>query len=135
MNLEVYTDGAYSSIRDQGGIGIVFILDGKIIKKFSKSFKHTTNNRMEIIAVIIALQSIKAKCDSITIYSDSQYVIGCATNKFGRKKNLDLWKLYTKVVSRLNFDINFVWVKGHADNQYNQIADSLANSASQEIEL
>lgn len=89
--IEVYTDGAYSSSRNQGGLGIVFIKDNKVIAKFSKTYKNTTNNRMELMAVIIALQSIKDE-NEITIYSDSMYVIGTATQGWKRKKNLDLWK-------------------------------------------
>ncbi|KAA6327156.1 Ribonuclease HI [termite gut metagenome] len=72
--LEIYTDGAYSSLRDQGGIAFVIVKDGKEIFNHSKAFKHTTNNRCEMLAAIIALESVKVPSE-IKIISDSQYLV------------------------------------------------------------
>lgn len=126
--IEVYTDGAYSSNRNQGGVGIVFIRDNKIIATFSKAYKNTTNNRMELLAVIIALQSIKSN-EEVIIYSDSMYVIGSATKGWRRKKNIDLWEKYDKVITP---NVTFKHVKGHSTNEYNNLCDRMAVDASQE---
>lgn len=127
--IEVYTDGAYSSSRNQGGLGIVFIKDNKVIAKFSKTYKNTTNNRMELMAVIIALQSIKDE-NEITIYSDSMYVIGTATQGWKRKKNLDLWEKYDAVIDSFK-TVTFKHVKGHSTNVFNNLCDEMAVAASQ----
>ena len=127
--IEVYTDGAYSSSRNQGGLGIVFIKDNKVIAKFSKTYKNTTNNRMELMAVIIALQSIKDE-NEITIYSDSMYVIGTATQGWKRKKNLDLWEKYDAVIDSFK-TVTFKHVKGHSTNIFNNLCDEMAVAASQ----
>lgn len=127
--IEVYTDGAYSSSRNQGGLGIVFIKDNKVIAKFSKTYKNTTNNRMELMAVIIALQSIKDE-NEITIYSDSMYVIGTATQGWKRKKNLDLWEKYDAVIDSFK-TVTFKHVKGHSTNMFNNLCDEMAVAASQ----
>lgn len=127
--IEVYTDGAYSSSRNQGGLGIVFIKDNKVIAKFSKTYKNTTNNRMELMAVIIALQSIKDE-NEITIYSDSMYVIGTATQGWKRKKNLDLWEKYDAVTDSFK-TVTFKHVKGHSTNMFNNLCDEMAVAASQ----
>lgn len=136
INYECYTDGAYSSIRNQGGIGIVFIRNNQKVFEFSKGFKNTTNNRMEIGAVLLTLSCFNAKIDSITIYTDSMYVIGCATLGWKRKKNKALWKQFDeefKRVSKLCPTIIFKHVKGHAENKWNNYVDKLAVSASHEI--
>ena len=127
--IEVYTDGAYSSSRNQGGLGIVFIKDNKVIAKFSKTYKNTTNNRMELMAIIIALQSIKDE-NEITIYSDSMYVIGTATQGWKRKKNLDLWEKYDAVIDSFK-TVTFKHVKGHSTNVFNNLCDQMAVAASQ----
>ena len=137
VKYEIYTDGAYSSKNNTGGVGIVILRDGHLIQKFNKSYKDTTNNKMELMAVIFALKSVKQPIDSLTIYSDSMYVIGCATLGWKRKKNVLLWKLFDEVyedAKKLASEINFVHVKGHQKNtdyysKWNNLADNLANSA------
>ena len=104
--LEIYTDGAYSPTRDQGGVGLVFIRDGTKIYEWSKSIKNTTNNRCELYAVIKALQAISKKVDSVKIYSDSQYVIYSITKGWKRKKNIDLWE---------KFDLMYNKAKNHCN--------------------
>lgn len=131
---EIYTDGAYSSCRDQGGAGIVFIKNGNKVFEYSRMFKNTTNNRCELYAVIKALQAISKPIDKLVIYSDSQYVISTINKGWQRKKNQDLWKFFDKYyldVQKLCNDISFIWIKGHSTNKYNNLADELAVKASQ----
>lgn len=132
--LECYTDGAFSPLRNTGGIGLVFLLNGKKVYTFNKKIENTTNNKCELIAVITALNAISKPVDSITIYTDSQYIIGCATKGWKRKKNIELWDKYDKVLSKVSSlcsSISFEWVKGHDENEYNNLADKLAVEASQ----
>ncbi len=133
-NLVIYTDGAYSPLRDQGGIGIVVLENGEKLLDYSKMYQRTTNNQMELGAVIIALRLIKKPCDSIVIYTDSQYVIGCATLGWKRKKNVKLWQEYDSQfarVSELCSDIKFCHVKGHNGDTWNEFCDKIAVKASQ----
>lgn len=135
-NIVIYTDGAYSSLRDQGGVGIVILKDGKKILEYSNMYKRTTNNQMELGAVIIALRVIKSECESITIYSDSQYVIGCATLGWKRKKNVKLWQEFDKQYSRVKelcSNLVFKHIKGHDGNKWNEYCDKIAVKASQLI--
>ena len=136
INYECYTDGSYSSARNQGGIGIVFLRNGEKVFEYSKGFKETTNNRMEIGAALTVLKCFKSPVDSITIHTDSMYVIGCATLGWTRKKNISMWEQFDKEfarVSRLCPNIQFKHVKGHADDRWNNYVDKLAVSASQEL--
>lgn len=127
--INVYTDGAYSSKLNQGGLAIVVIKDNKIIAEFNKTYRNTTNNRMELLAVIIAIESLK-KYNNITIFTDSMYVIGCATLGWKKNKNKDLWNRFDKLNTE---NIKFIHVKGHSDNIYNNRCDYLAVLASQKI--
>lgn len=137
LDYVIYTDGAYSSSRDQGGIGIVVLKDGEKVFKYSKGFRQTTNNQMELIAVIIALRAIKNSINSLTIYTDSMYVKGCATLGWKRKKNVELWELFDQAFKLaqvlVKTPIQIEHVKGHADNIYNNLCDEIAVQASQEL--
>lgn len=136
MDYICYTDGAYSSVRDQGGIGILFLKDGKEVLRYSNMYKGTSNNQMELGAIIIALRMIKGKIDSLTIYTDSQYCIGCATLGWKRKKNKIMWTEFDKQYNRVKQlcpNIQFIHVKGHNGEKYNEIVDKLAVAASQSI--
>ena len=133
----VYTDGAYSSARNQGGVGIVFIKNDKIIYKYSKCIQNTTNNRCELYAVIKTLQAISKPIDKLTIYSDSQYVIFSINKGWQRKKNKDLWATFDKYYTQaknLCSNIEFKWIKGHDTCLWNNIADELAVEASKMYE-
>ena len=140
-NLSCYTDGAYSPVRDRGGIGIVFVKDGKKVYEYKKTFTNTTNNKCEIMAVVYALNAISKPIEQLIIYSDSQYVIGCATKGWKRKKNVEYWNLYDKVLAKAKTycpDIQLIWVKGHEksedfNSKMNNLADKLAVEASNEI--
>lgn len=135
-NIIAYTDGAYSSARDQGGIGLVILNDNKVVQQFSRMYKHTTNNQMELGAIIIVLRAIKGPIDSLTIYTDSMYCIGCATLGWKRKKNQKMWEEFDKQYERVKAlcpDIKFEHIKGHNGDKYNEICDKLAVKASQSI--
>ncbi len=138
-NLTVYTDGACSGNPGSGGYGIVMIY-GAYRKEISKGYKRTTNNRMELLAVITALEALKEPC-AVTLYSDSKYVTDSITKgwvyswqkngwiKSDKKKalNVDLWERLLPLLKR--HKVNFIWVKGHADNVENERCDSLAVAA------
>ena len=127
----IYTDGAYSPSRDKGGIGVVIVKDDKIVLEYSKGYSKTTNNRMELTAIIIGLSCIKNKIDSVTVISDSQYCVGCMCKGWKRNKNRDLWKVFdyieSEVLNKYCSEINYKWTKGHTvDNIYNNKCDKLA---------
>ena len=134
--LTIYTDGAARGNPGRGGYGAILIWGGKS-KEISKGYKHTTNNRMELMSVIAALESLTRPGLNIEVYSDSKYVVQAvmerwldkwmATNFKGGKKNSDLWRRYHQL-SKLH-TIKFIWVKGHASNPYNQRCDELATAA------
>jgi ribonuclease HI len=134
--ISIYTDGAARGNPGPGGYGIV-LLYGQHRKELSAGYRLTTNNRMELLALIVALQSLKKNDLPVTIYSDSKYVIDSIqkgwlqnwirTDFKGGKKNKDLWLLYNRVAK--SFTIKLVWVKGHADNPYNNRCDTLATAA------
>lgn len=131
--MDIYTDGACHSSTKIGGIGVVFVKNNKIIYRFNKQFTDTTNNKMEILAIVYALHAISKPIDIINIYSDSQYALGCITKNWSRKKNTDLWQLFDKVYSKaktLCSNIQFNWVKGHDINEFNNCSDELAVEAS-----
>ena len=134
--ITMYTDGSARGNPGPGGYGTI-LMYGNHRKEFSQGYLHTTNNRMELMAVIAGLEAITNKDIPITIYSDSQYVVRAIsegwlnnwikTNFKGGKKNPDLWLRYYQLAKPLN--IKIIWVKGHADNPYNNRCDVLATSA------
>ena len=134
--IRVFTDGSSRGNPGPGGYGAI-LLYGNHKKELSKGYRLTTNNRMEIMGVIAALNTITKKNIPVTVYSDSQYVVNAVekgwlkkwmSNSFsGGKKNKDLWMEYHKVAAGHN--INFKWVKGHANNLYNNRCDLLATEA------
>ena len=129
---KIYCDGAYAPSRDQGGVGFVILNeDDEILAKGSKGYKNTSNQRMEQTAVLLALNSIKIPSD-IEVFTDSMYLVGTYTKNWKRKANQDLWKKLDYVISK-HKSVKFTWVKGHADNEFNQLCDSLAFNASQEL--
>lgn len=135
-NYVCFTDGSYSSSRDQGGIGLIILKNNKPVLQYSKMYKHTTNNRMELGAIILALKAIKNPIDSLIIYTDSMYCVGCTSLGWKRKKNQLLWKVFDEEYERVKQlcpDIRFEHVKGHASNFWNNKVDKLAVKASQEI--
>lgn len=133
--LYIYTDGAASPNPGAGGWGVVMKF-GEKCKELSGGEKYSTNNRMELTAVIEALESVKTTKYPVEVWSDSKYVIdsiekGWVFNwvkmaNFGGKKNEDLWRRFLKVYS--NFNITFHWVKGHNGHLENERCDQLATS-------
>lgn len=136
--VHIYTDGACSGNPGKGGYGIVMEWVGKPYQKeFSEGFKKTTNNRMELLAVIVALEKIKVSEVEITVFSDSKYVVDAVNKKwiigwqrkqFKDVKNVDLWKRFLKVYNPKN--TFFEWVKGHNNHKQNEKCDQLAVKAS-----
>jgi ribonuclease HI len=133
----IYTDGASQGNPGPGGYGVV-MMSGSRRKELSEGFRLTTNNRMELLSVIVALETLKKINLDITIYSDSKYVVdavnkgwvfGWSKKNFSGKKNVDLWRRFLKIY--VLHKPKFVWVKGHADNPYNERCDELAVAAAQ----
>ena len=134
--INIYTDGSAKGNPGPGGYGIVLSYN-KIKKELSEGFKLTTNNRMELLAVIIGLESIKETGYKIIIYSDSKYVVDAVNKKwvfnwekinYKKKKNSDLWKRFLKIY-RMH-QVEFKWIKGHAGHPQNERCDQLAVQAS-----
>lgn len=134
--LIIYTDGASRGNPGPGGYGVILQYAGKE-KELSAGYRLTTNNRMELMAVIAALEALTRENLNITIFSDSQYIVKAvqegwlknwiATNFKGGKKNKDLWLRFADLASRHH--VKFKWVRGHADNKYNNRCDILATAA------
>jgi ribonuclease HI len=134
--LTIYTDGSSRGNPGPGGYGTIMIWKGTR-KELSGGYRLTTNNRMELLSVIKGLEALTRKSLNITIYSDSQYIVRAVqegwlnnwirTDFKGGKKNADLWRQYYQLAKEHN--IKFVWVKGHAENPYNNRCDELATTA------
>jgi ribonuclease HI len=135
-HIKLYTDGSSRGNPGNGGYGAI-LLWGNLRKELSQGYKHTTNNRMELMGVIAGLEAIKKMEVPVMVYSDSQYIVNAVekgwlktwikTDFKGGKKNADLWKRYHALAK--SFSIKFIWVKGHADNPYNNQCDLLATTA------
>lgn len=128
-NYVIYTDGAYSSAREQGGIGFVILENDVEVIRYSKMYKKSTNQRMEQLAAIVALESI-IEPSTVTIVTDSMYLVGTYTKNWKRKANVDLWERFDAAIAK-HIKVEFEWCKGHASNPFNQICDKLAQEASQ----
>jgi ribonuclease HI len=139
--IKIFSDGAASGNPGPGGYGVVMI-SGSHYKEISQGFRKTTNNRMELLAVIVALESLKQKNSRVDVYSDSRYVCDAVEKKwlfewerthFKKKKNSDLWQRFLDVY-RIH-TVKFHWIKGHADIPENERCDKLAVLASQQAVL
>jgi ribonuclease HI len=135
MKIEIFTDGSSKGNPGPGGYGIVMRY-GEKEKEYSEGFRKTTNNRMELLAVIKGLEKLKRYDIPVIVYSDSKYVIDSITKGwvfnwvktgFRGKKNEDLWRRYLDLHSK--FAIEYSWVKGHAGHPENERCDVLATSA------
>jgi ribonuclease HI len=132
----MYTDGASRGNPGPGGYGTI-LMSGQHVKELSQGYRLTTNNRMELMAVIAGLEALKKEGCRVTIYSDSQYVVKAveegwlknwiATNFKGGKKNRDLWEHFYELSKK--HTLKFIWVRGHADNPHNNRCDELATAA------
>ncbi len=137
-DINIYTDGASRGNPGPGGYGII-LKHGTRRKEISAGFRLTTNNRMELLSVIVALESLKSHSYPVIIHSDSKYVIdaiekgwlwGWEKKDFRKKKNADLWKRFIPLYKM--FRVKFKWVKGHAGDPENERCDSLAVEAAQQ---
>ena len=134
--ITIFTDGAAKGNPGPGGYGVV-LMSGKHQKELSGGFACTTNNRMELLAVIIGLEALKVDKCEVVVYSDSRYVVdaiekgwlkGWIQRRFKNVKNVDLWQRYLKVAA--NHSVRFVWIKGHDGIAGNERCDQLAVEAS-----
>ncbi len=132
----IYTDGSSRGNPGPGGYGVI-LMAGQLRKELSEGYRLTTNNRMELMAVIKGLEALKKPQTRVLVYSDSKYVVDAVekgwlqgwlrTNFKGGKKNPDLWRRFHDIYVR--HQVRFQWVKGHADNPYNNRCDELATEA------
>ena len=141
MNITIYTDGAARGNPGPGGYGVV-LMSGQLRKELSDGFELTTNNRMELLAVIVALEALKIENSQVIVYTDSKYVVDAVEKgwiwnwvkiRFKGKKNEDLWQRFLKIYAK--HQVKFVWVKGHASIPENERCDQLAVQASMQPRL
>ena len=141
MSIIIYTDGSAKGNPGRGGYGVV-MLSGKHRKEISKGFLLTTNNRMELLAVIVGIENVKKLNSEIVVYSDSKYIVNAVEKgwlfnwqkkNFKGKKNPDLWIRFLSVYKK--HSIRFLWVKGHNNNIENERCDRLAVSAAEGADL
>jgi ribonuclease HI len=139
--IKIYTDGAAQGNPGRGGYGVI-LKYGDYVKELSQGFRLTTNNRMELLAVITGLEAIKKDGIPVTIFSDSEYVINAVEKgwiwnwekqNFKKKANVDLWQRYIPLHKR--FKPRFTWVKGHAGHIENERCDYLAVQAANGFDL
>ncbi len=141
MIVEIYTDGAAKGNPGNGGYGAILRFGNKE-KELSQGFRRTTNNRMELLAVIVALENLKTNKYPVVVYSDSKYVVDAVTKNwvlgwvkkgFKGKKNKDLWLRYLEAAKP--FNIRFEWVRGHNGHPENERCDKLAVAAAESRNL
>lgn len=139
--ISIYTDGAAKGNPGNGGFGTVLLYKG-MRKEISEGFRCTTNNRMELLAVIIGLEALKKPNTPVMVYSDSKYVVDSvekgwvfnwAKKGFKDKKNVDLWKRFLEIYKVHN--VKFKWIKGHAGIPENERCDELAVAAAEKNDL
>ena len=139
--ITIFTDGAAKGNPGPGGYGVV-LLSGKYQKELSQGYRKTTNNRMELLAVIVGLEALKKEKSEVLIFSDSKYVVDSVEKGwvfnwqkkgFAKKKNVDLWKRFLGIYPK--HKVRFEWVKGHAGNQWNERCDQLAVKAATSTNL
>lgn len=135
-DITIYTDGAARGNPGPGGYGTI-LMSGKHRKELSGGYRYTTNNRMELLAVIVGLEALKIENSQVTVYTDSRYVADAVnkgwvfswvTKRFKDKKNPDLWIRFLEVFKK--HKVKFIWIKGHNENPHNERCDQLAVEAS-----
>jgi ribonuclease HI len=133
--ITIFTDGSSRGNPGPGGYGIVMKWNGHR-KEINEGFRKTTNNRMELLGVISALETLKRNNEKVLVYSDSKYVVDAVEkgwvfnwqkNNFKKKKNADLWKRFLEIYN--THEVKFHWIKGHNDHPENEICDELAVEA------
>jgi ribonuclease HI len=140
-DITIYTDGASSGNPGPGGYGVV-LKYGRHRLELSEGFRLTTNNRMELLAVIAGLEALKKQSSNVVVYTDSKYVADAVekgwifqweSKAFKKKKNPDLWIRFLKIYRKHN--VRFVWIKGHDSNPENELCDKMAVDASKKNNL
>jgi ribonuclease HI len=141
--INIYTDGSSIGNPGPGGYGIIMVLENNAYKKeVSQGFSLTTNNRMELLAVTVALENIKIINSNVEVFTDSKYVSDAVEKKwvfeweklnFKKKKNPDLWKRFLIIYRKHN--ITFTWIKGHNNHPENERCDYMANKAARSSNL
>jgi len=141
--VHLYTDGAASGNPGPGGFGLILELVGSQYKKeWSEGFAHTTNNRMELLAVIKGLELLKDPSVDVTVFTDSKYVCDAVEKKwvfrwqregFKKQKNRDLWERFLRIYDK--HEVKIQWIKGHNQHPQNDRCDALAVAASKQKEL
>ena len=139
FDVHIYTDGAAKGNPGNGGYGVILEIPGQSYKKeFYEGFRLTTNNRMELLAVIVGLEKLKKPMTRVLVVSDSKYVIdsvakgwvfGWEKKGYAGKKNPDLWQRFLKIYRK--HEVKFQWIKGHNQHRQNERCDELAVMASQ----
>lgn len=141
MNITIHTDGAASGNPGPGGYGAV-LQSGKHQKELWGGFRRTTNNRMELLAVIVALEALKGEGHDVLVVSDSKYVVdaveqrwlfGWEKKRWAKVKNPDLWQRFLQVYRKHH--VRFQWVRGHNGHPLNELCDRLAVAAREQSEL
>lgn len=141
MQIIIHTDGAAQGNPGKGGYGVV-MQAGKHYKELSEGYRMTTNNRMELLAVIVGLERIKIEKAQVLIVSDSKYVVDAVEKqwvfawekkKFAKKKNPDLWERFLRIYRK--HDVRLKWIKGHAGHPLNERCDQLAVEAANGVDL
>ena len=141
VHVTMYTDGGASGNPGPGGYGAL-LMHGEHVKEFSQGYRLTTNNRMELLAVIVGLEALKRDGVTVDVYSDSKYVVDAVEKRwvFGwekkgykGKKNPDLWQRFLRVYRK--HTVRFHWVKGHAGDPLNERVDAMAVAAYQTGDL
>jgi ribonuclease HI len=139
--INLYTDGACSGNPGPGGYGVILHWKGHR-KELADGFRKTTNNRMELLAVIVGLEALKTESANVTVYTDSRYVVDSVENKwllgwlktdFKGKKNKDLWLRFLPLYQ--NHNVKFIWIKGHNNHPENERCDQLAVMAAKQPNL
>ena len=139
--IQLYTDGAAKGNPGPGGYGVVLV-SGVHRKELSCGYRLTTNNRMELLAVIVGLEALKAPGSQVTVYSDSTYVVNAIekgwlyrwqATGFKKIKNVDLWHRFLDVWPK--FNVRFVWIRGHSGHIENERCDQLAVAAATQSQL
>lgn len=142
MKINIYTDGSSLGNPGPGGFGVVMTTDKGHYKEVSMGFRRTTNNRMELLSVITALEMLKAPSNNVTVFSDSKYVVDAIEKgwlrswekkNFDKKKNPDLWRRFLRAVKP--HSVKFQWIKGHAGQEQNERCDRLAVAAASQPNL
>lgn len=140
-NYLLYTDGACSTSNWIGGVGLVIIKEEQdkqvLVSEYSRQYKNATSPTMELLAVMHGLKSFKKPIDRLDIYTDSMYVIGCATLGYKRKRNLNYWNAFDKIyanVKKLCPVIEWHHIDGHTGDKWNEYCDNLAVKASKFIQ-